>query len=347
MQRPMMDTMYVEERHETPIDSGPKLHERLAPIVRLLLRLGRATIHFAFPRRRADFIDERPLVGRIFQAVARKAIFAAPLVAVATAGFVYRGVHPAPLDEAHTPMAPSMFHERVEFMSKDGVALAGWLVPVVNAEQVVALQEKAYRRKFPGVVLAHDYGRSPEQMLPLIAPLHESGCVVLAVGLRGEGAGMRVASTFGLNESDDVLAAVETLRKRPMVDGERIAVVGVGIGASAALLAAESDGRLMVAAMDPPRGFEEVAARHIGPQKASLRWMRPLCRWGFEAAFHVDGNRIDLDRHRNLTASSKAMTKWAVTDDGHLREDAVQSVCAFVKTTLKPNPPMEATASVK
>jgi hypothetical protein len=96
--------------------------------------------------------------------------------------------------------------------------------------------------------------------------------------------------------------------------------------------------------MDPPATFKEIAAERIGPRRPALRWMRPLCRWGFEAALHVDGERINLERLRDLTSSPRALTRHDAVVEGKLRDEAVRAVCGFVKGALKATPPMEATA---
>ena len=78
-------------------------------------------------------------------------------------------------------------------------------------------------------------------MLPLVTPLHQAGYIVFVLGLRGSNLGSTYGSTFGLSESNDVKAAVDLLRKTPFVDTKRIAVLGLGTGATASLLAVQKD----------------------------------------------------------------------------------------------------------
>jgi dienelactone hydrolase len=89
-------------------------------------------------------------------------------------------------------------------------------------------------------------------MLPLVRPLHDAGFVVMVVALRGCGASAPAGETFGLLESNDVKAAVAVLRKRPFVDPNRIAIVGVGAGANACVLAASEDAGIKALVLDHP-----------------------------------------------------------------------------------------------
>src|SRR5260370_1169386 len=83
----------------------------------------------------------------------------------------------------------------------------------LDARRVLDQKEKWIAEKFPAVILAHDYGASRQQMLPLVAPVHQAGFVVLVLQLRGSALGGQAGSTFGLKESGDVKAGVNLLRK--------------------------------------------------------------------------------------------------------------------------------------
>ena len=108
-------------------------------------------------------------------------------------------------------------------------------------------------------------------MLPLMRPLHNAGFVVLAVSLRGCGESGPAAVTFGLNEAQDVQAAVEMLRRRPFVDGNHIGLIGIGTGATACLLAADRDASLHALVLDHPlHNFDEAVAHHLAPEQSYL-----------------------------------------------------------------------------
>jgi hypothetical protein len=162
-------------------------------------------------------------------------------------------------------------------------------------------KEDLLHRKYPAVVLVHDFNASRQQVLPLISPLHDAGYVVLAINLRGRGPSSNVGSTFGLNESQDVRAAVELLRRRNYVDPDAIGVLGIGTGATAALIATEQDGRIAALVLDHPiRQFKDVLDDRLGPRHPWLAFVRPFCKWTFEIAYKVDGDDIDLSRFAEL-----------------------------------------------
>jgi hypothetical protein len=218
-------------------------------------------------------------------------------MALVVAAMVYLGTHPPRTLSVADPMTRGMYYDPVSFVSLDGVRLEGWLVPILDAKTVIEKKEEVYKLKGPGVVLVHDYGASRLQMLPLVQPLHEAGYVVLVITLRGTGGLVSNGSAFGLREYADVLAGVDLLRRHPNVDGKRIAVLGVGTGANAAILAAERDPAITALILDHPIiNVNEMIDHHIAPPQDWLRWMNPICKWTFELAYRCDAEDLDLTR---------------------------------------------------
>jgi pimeloyl-ACP methyl ester carboxylesterase len=157
-------------------------------------------------------------------------------------------------------------------------------------------------------VLVHDFGANRQQVLPLVAPLHEAGYVVMAINLRGRGPSASVGSTFGLNEAQDVRAAVELLRRRKFVDPASIGVLGIGTGGTAALLAAEQDPQIAALVLDHPvRQFQDVLNSRLGPKQPWLGWVRPFCKWAFEIAYKVDADDMNLNRFATLMQSKPVL----------------------------------------
>jgi pimeloyl-ACP methyl ester carboxylesterase len=193
-------------------------------------------------------------------------------------------------------------------------------------------------------VLVHDFNKTPSQMVPLIAPLHERGFVVAVVGLRGAGRGGAVAQTFGLEESGDVRALIAQIRQRPSVDASRIALVGVGTGANAAVIAAAQDKDVVKALVlvNPYETTDEVIAERIGPKRRGFAWMQQTSKWAFEMAYHVDADDLHLARFRGLLDGPA--TKVAVADPGHeLAADSVAGITDFCVKRLMPAKPEVAT----
>jgi pimeloyl-ACP methyl ester carboxylesterase len=219
-----------------------------------------------------------------------------PVMAVAVAcAVVWTATHPRSVAGEVNPAWHGVYYEPVTFLGADQVPLEAWIVPVLDARNVIEHKEKVLRQNSPAVVLVHDIGQRREQMLPLIKPLHDAGFVVLALNLRGGGAHAVTGETFGLHEAGDVKAAVEVLRKRQFVDSSRIAVAGCGTGASAALLAAQTDGQIAAVVADAPiKDAHDLVRNRIMPDNIWLSWLSPLCKWTFEISYGVDAEDLEL-----------------------------------------------------
>jgi alpha-beta hydrolase superfamily lysophospholipase len=124
--------------------------------------------------------------------------------------------------------------QEVHFPSGDGTPLAGWFVPSrIGAGGTV--------------ILLHGYGQSRTAMLPHAAYLHAAGYNVLLLDFRASGRSGGRLVTFGMREPLDVRGAVNYLLQRSDIDPARLAVQGVSLGASIAILAMADDPRLCLA----------------------------------------------------------------------------------------------------
>ena len=141
-----------------------------------------------------------------------------------------RALHPARKVEAHalSEYAFASVTETVHFASLDGTPLAAWFVP-------------AARTPAATVLLLHGYGRSKAEQLPKADFLHAAGYNVLLLDFRNRGESGGNAVTLGAREPLDVRAATNYLLTRPEVDPKRIAVLGVSLGSSSAILAMPQD----------------------------------------------------------------------------------------------------------
>jgi alpha-beta hydrolase superfamily lysophospholipase len=177
-------------------------------------------------------------------------------------------------------------------LSEDGARLEGWLVPVVDAKKVLEEKESILGKRYPAVVLVHDFAGSRQQLLPMVQPLHKAGFVVLAINLRGTSTSAREAQTFGIKEAMDVKAAVDMLRRRAFVDPTRIAIVGIGTGANAAMIAGRNDPSISALVLSAPvDGFDQAFANRIGEHGWSKQ-LRPLFRWTFQVMYGVDASDL-------------------------------------------------------
>ncbi len=332
MQRPVMNPTFFDE---TPVIQRPA--GRRIPIKRLLRWLVCLLLSHPLRRRRQEVSsDAGPLSSRIMRGLLYRLILLPFLIVSLVVVLVLWGTHPIPIRMDVDPGSEGIYYDPVRFLSEDGTALEAWLIPAIDERMVLCRKEAVLRQKQAAVVLLHDYGLTRQQMLPLVRPLHQQGLVLLVLGLRGDGTGAVVGQTFGLNESLDIRAGVEMLRRRSYIDPKRIAVLGIGTGASASLLAAESDPRLAALVLENPvRCFDDMSALHLTPQNRLLGWMAPLCKWTFEAIYQVDSDRLNLDRFSRLITSRPTLMMNASSGGSDiLRPCNVQRVCRFLRQSL-------------
>jgi pimeloyl-ACP methyl ester carboxylesterase len=143
----------------------------------------------------------------------------------------------APIDR--TPAEVGMDYESVAFRAGDGVGLKGWFIPSGAAEPgpaIVVIHGWMWNR------LGNVAGKVPiddrdVDFLPVTRTLHDAGFHVLLFDLRrhGESEAGRDLLTFGPIEARDFVGAVNYLRSRPDVDGQRIGALGISMGGSIAL----------------------------------------------------------------------------------------------------------------
>lgn len=137
--------------------------------------------------------------------------------------FVYRISYPAQLPATVNPSHHLLPFLDLSTTTSKGDEIHGWWIPGLKGA--------------PGIVLAPGYGMNRSDALSLAVGLHRLGFNLYIYGQRGSEGPDRRASTLGIYEVEDMLAAVRLLRDRPEVYRERIGIWGVDIGALAALQA--------------------------------------------------------------------------------------------------------------
>ena len=103
--------------------------------------------------------------------------------------------------------------------------LAGWTIHAVHGA--------------PAVILVHGFKTSREEMLPWARFLHEAGYNVLLFDTRGCGKSGGSTVGLGATEPRDISLAVELARGE--FGTTKVAVLGISLGAGAAILAAATD----------------------------------------------------------------------------------------------------------
>lgn len=335
MDRPVMNPSLLQELEDAP--ERRRRQRRLAAFRRIAGLTWKVLLFepLGFMRRYRTKVEIGTPLGRLCRGVLYR-LLGLPVVIIAVAMvMVFNGTHPPIVPPTTDPQSLGIYHDPVSFLAADDTRLEAWLIPVVDAKRVLQEKDEALRGKNAAVVLVHDYGATREEMLPLVKPLHEAGFVILVVSLRGNDSRMPAGQTFGLNESGDVAAAVELLRRRPNVAANRIALVGVGTGATASLLAAQHDPEIAALVLDNPVKHVDDVLTRIAPTQWWLRWMRPTCKWTFELAYGVDADAVSFGRLESVMDNRPCL----MLDNGNvgtagMKRQMMGQVVDFLKTCI-------------
>ena len=302
MQRPVLNPMLTQKFEGPP----PKKKGIVGRIFGRTFSILWAVLFgnlFFWERKRAS-LEEEFSVMKLVRGILYRALFFPVAVMFIVVALVYVGTHPPKPPLEGDPLGQGMYFETVEFTSADGTRLEGWLVPVLDAKAIIERKERVLRHKPGAVILVHDYTGSRQQMLPLVQPLHDAGHIVFAISLRGTGGIASAGTTFGLKEAGDVQAAIDVVRRMPSVDPKRIAVIGVGTGANACLVAAEQDAQIAALVLDRPiANVNDVVVQNISPPQPWLESLRPLCKWTFELSNGVNIEDLDITRRTSKLAT--------------------------------------------
>lgn len=135
-------------------------------------------------------------------------------------------------------------YQRACFISEDGTKLAGWFIP------------SAGRVSDSSVIIAP--GRTPTKnlFLPYAKILRDNGYNILLFDLRGNGDSSGHKYSFGINETDDILSAVNYLRDNYPESSRYIYGFGINEGAHALIAAAGKDRCFAAVVIDNASGYE-------------------------------------------------------------------------------------------
>ena len=150
--------------------------------------------------------------------------------------------HRGPAPAATTPADSGMRFTEVPLGARDGTKLAGWwIIP----------QDGVRRPDLAVVVLAHASDeRGKASLLDLAPALHRAGYILLMFDFRSYGASEGSRTTYGFLEQQDLEAAVRLARERAL--GAPVAILGQGMGATAALLVTAQDPGIVCVVADTP-----------------------------------------------------------------------------------------------
>lgn len=237
----------------------------------------------------------------------------------------------------------------VTFYNWRGELLSGWLSRITP--------------QAPVIILTHGTPGNRVSMLQRAAFLYKHGYNVLLFDFQSYGRSQGVMSTLGMVESEDILAAISFLRSLPDTMYSKIGVLGLSMGATAAVLAASrsSDIVALVAEscpVDATRVLADVpddAVREADRQLAEdvygvdITQARPIDTVnklaGRTAIFFINGDADDITPLPGMQALYDAAGApkqyWIVPNAGHAQSFAVDSggymqrVDAFFDTYLR------------
>jgi dipeptidyl aminopeptidase/acylaminoacyl peptidase len=188
------------------------------------------------------------------------AVLIAGIVAVSLWSF-WLAVRPPRIAVPGTPREYGLPFEDVTIPTRDGIRLAGWLIPRPAAARAGAASriEAASLADTPAVILLHGYPAEKADMLPIAAALHGEFTTLL-VDLRYFGNSEGRATTLGYRERLDVVGAVDVLARRGV---SAVGVFGYSLGGAVAILGAAEDPRIRAVVAYAPFSDLRVLGRDV------------------------------------------------------------------------------------
>src|SRR5438045_3107719 len=219
----------------------------------------------------------------------------------------------------------------VSFYNWRGELLSGWLALIAPGA--------------PVIMLAHGTPGNRVSMLQRAAFLYKHGYNVLLFDFQSYGLSQGVMSTLGMVESEDILAAISFLHGLPDTIYSKIGVLGLSMGATAAVLAASrsSDILALIAESCPvdatrvPGDVPDEASREADQQLVEdvygvdITQARPIDYVnklaGHTALFFINGDVDDITPLPGMQALYQAASapkqSWVVSNAGHAQSFAI------------------------
>ncbi|MDD4889082.1 MAG: CocE/NonD family hydrolase [Phycisphaerae bacterium] len=267
-------------------------------------------------------ITPRVRAMRIVRGLLRRLLLAPVMLVAVMAMLVFltthrMGLRPSPNPDA-TPASVNAFYRDVRIKTGDGVTLAGWYVPAWSASRFMQGGEQELRRQRAGLVLCHGAWADKSQLLHLVPALHDAGYELLLIDMRGCGESEGRIS-LGLEEWQDVQAAVKWLQKSGPADPQRIGVIATDTSVTAALREASQDPAVRVVVADRPSctlgGFIHQRFDSIRLPGASLG---RLYEWSFALSQGADLSEASSQRWAGSLKSDQWLLVTARAHDSNV-----------------------------
>ncbi len=161
-------------------------------------------------------------------------IFVASIIGIGLSS-AWTVTHPARIESGLTPKNFNLPFEEIMLTTKDGVSIAGWLVPS-KADGFIST---AVSQK-PTLIILHGYPAEKGDMLSIASPLHPDFNILL-IDFRYFGKSGGSFTTLGTKERLDLEAAIDFLQSRGF---KKVGVLGFSLGGATAILQATKDLRI-------------------------------------------------------------------------------------------------------
>lgn len=162
--------------------------------------------------------------------------------------------------ELTDPNSMLLKSNEILFSAKDGPKLRGWLIHG--------------KPGFPVFIIAHDFGSNRSDILlkleRLITSLNKKGYFIFLFNFRGHG-NSSSNSALGLKEDMDLKGAFQAVLKHRQIE-KRIGVLGIGMGAIAALKASPDVDEVKFVALDSIYG--NISERHAAELLMELPYLK-------------------------------------------------------------------------
>jgi dipeptidyl aminopeptidase/acylaminoacyl peptidase len=207
-------------------------------------------------RRRSFLFAIAALLPTLAAITAVYSVVRARRAALATIAPMKHAIAPAARAEA---LADFSDLRDISLRTSDGLTLHGWFSP---------------GRSRAAIVFVHGGGGDRTTLVPEARALarHGYGFVLYDARACGESDGDR--TTWGDRERRDLTAALDFVTTQSEIDANRVGVVGVSVGATAAALVAAKDTRVRAVVVSPVwTSFDEEMSIKTGrPKWLTLRW---------------------------------------------------------------------------
>ena len=147
-------------------------------------------------------------------------------------------------DGASPKQLMDLNYRLVSFHATDGAKLQGWFIPSTT------------RLSDSSVIIVPGRNLSKNLFLPYAKVLSSSGYNVFLIDLRGNGGSSGHKYSFGIEEANDVVGAVDYLRNNCPESSKYVFGFGISEGASALVAAASRDERFTGIVIDSTCGYE-------------------------------------------------------------------------------------------